>query len=162
NTDADYRGAYEILVRWASVDPQIKSDIWFRTVRALGGIKNEREVDRLLDRVFDAQPERLKSVEVAVALHWPCLDRLGKVARKQCLCGAWILWWRPPGYAEIEYATATGHFARSLEIELRGRVFDPFVRGRPDKQALLTDLNEPRPGAQGKHAWLRILDDKAN
>jgi hypothetical protein len=67
NTDADYRGAYEILVRWASVDPQIKC-----------------------------------------------------------------------------------------------RVFDPFVRSRPDKQALLTDLNEPRPGAQGKHAWLRILDDKAN
>lgn len=156
--DADYRKAYEVLVRWSEVEPQLVSDIWVRTLRGLGGIKADQPIERMLDEFFDAHPKRLKWVNCAVKIHWSTFERLGDKAQKQWLYGCWILWWRPPGFEAIDYAAGATHFARALESELRGRVFARFLESLPDVTVLKTDWAANRPNARGKSAWKRILD----
>jgi len=157
---ADYRGAYEALVRWADVEPQLKADIWVRTLRGLGGIKGEQAVQRMLDEFFDAHPHRLRWVESAVRSHWTALDDLSEKAKGQWLYGCWILWWRPPGFEAIDYAAATGYFSRALEIELRERIFARFVESLGDATDLRSDLDRPALNARGKSAWHRLLEGK--
>lgn len=158
--DADYRGAYEALVRWADAEPQLDEDIWVRTLRGLGGIKTEPAVQRMLDEFFDAHPHRLQWVASAVRSHWSVVDRLSEKARGQWLYGCWILWWRPPGFEAIDHAAAAGYFSRALEIELRERIFATFVESVGDTTDLRVDIDRPRPNARGKSAWRRLLDGK--
>ena len=162
-SDTDIRGASEVLARWAEAEPQLESDIWVRALLGLGGIKGEHAVQRMLDEFFGAHPERLQWVEGAVKAHWSALDRLSEKAKSQWLYGCWILWWRPPGYEALDHATAAEHFSRTLEIELRERVFTEFVNSRGDLADIKADLDRPetRLNARGRPAWKRLLQGKA-
>jgi tetratricopeptide (TPR) repeat protein len=163
DTDADYRGAYEVLVRWADAEPELASDIWVRTLRGVGGIEDKRSVQEMLDEFFDAHPQRLDWVRSAVGSHWCVFGGLSESAQKQWLYGCWILWWRPPGFEAIDYAAATGYFCRALELELRQQVFTRFVEGLGNSIAdLKADLDEHGLNARGKTAWRELLEGKGS
>lgn len=157
-TKTDFEAAYNVLQRWAEAEPALKSDIWVRTLQALGETSAPPDWQGLVEEYLSKNPERLEAVQHAVQIHWANLRQLSEEARKEWLYGCYTLWWAtvPAGYDSVYYPAVIRHFALAVEIELRETVFRPVIE-RVKKEAHLVQAIVRRKDRRADcwQEWLR-------
>jgi hypothetical protein len=72
-------------------------------------------------------------------------------------------WWATPGYESVHYPDVVHHFAVAVEIELRERVFRPFLEEAKKSREILQSVQQ----GKGKRAerwqkWLKNVDFKGS
>jgi len=90
------------------------------------------------------------------------LKELDEEARKEWLYGCFRLWWATPGYESVHYPGVVRHFSVAVEIELRERLFRPFIEEAKKSGLLLKSIGQRTDKrAERWRAWLERADFKS-
>jgi hypothetical protein len=134
--NGDYLSAYENLKKEVEIDPEQEEVLGVRVALALGKLTAESfSVSENIRRFLSENANVTELIDGVLSEYWQGFRRLSEQGREEWRTGTCALYYftsLEPRQRVRLCEDAAKHFAKTVEIELRERVFERFREEKPD------------------------------